>query len=134
MAGKINAQKRASNEIILPTDNKTPLMPFDSSGETIESNEEHDAIVGVPVIVEPVRIAVPLVTVPVHIRHVPVAIRIAKRYANYLPYHHRSRSWLCLVSTNDCILFGMYNALITCADSLSFFTILATHTFEEPWP
>lgn len=42
------------------------------------SNEEDYAIVSVPVVVEPIAIAIPPRTVPVRVRHHPVAVVIAK--------------------------------------------------------
>ena len=48
--------------------------------------EEHNPIVGVPRIRQPIRIAVPLRPVPVGIRNVPVAVRVAELRAKRHPH------------------------------------------------
>lgn len=43
------------------------------------SNKENDTIVGVPIIVKPIRKPIPHRAIPVRIQHIPVAVRIAKQ-------------------------------------------------------
>ena len=50
-------------------------------------------IVGVPIIVEPVVVPVPLaIVMPLEVENVTVAIRIAKDCIKCLPYHHPSNA------------------------------------------
>src|SRR3989339_553282 len=41
-----------------------------------KSNEEHNAIISIPRIIKPIRIAIPVRPVPIRIRHIPVAIGV----------------------------------------------------------
>ena len=48
----------------------------------------NEAVVVVPVVVEPVEVQVPLVTVPVEVRDVQVAVRVPQKYATHHLCHH----------------------------------------------
>lgn len=66
---------------------KTP--PINQGRRNKESCATRRRIVGIPLIVEPIVVPVPLaIIVPVEIENVTVAIRVAKNCIKYLPYHH----------------------------------------------
>jgi|GEM_PF-2787370 len=46
--------------------------------KTRNSVEENKAIIGVPVIVQPIVVAVEPAAVPVGVRHIPIAVRVPK--------------------------------------------------------
>jgi hypothetical protein len=61
--------------------------------ETRNNNEENDTVIAVPSVVQSVGVTVPLVTVPVEIRNVPVAVAIPKRCReSHLYYLSHSKS------------------------------------------
>lgn len=59
----------------------------------------NEAVVVVPVVVEPVEVHDPRVTVPVEVRDVQVAVRVPQKYVTHHPYHHPLNTQL------GCILF-----------------------------
>ena len=73
-----------------------------------------EAIVIVPVVVEPVEVQVPLVTVPVEVRDVEVAVRVPQKYATHHPSHHPLNTQL------SCILFGDVISPVNCTEYLHF--------------
>jgi len=52
-----------------------------------ESCEGNGRVVGIPVIVEPVVVPVPLAVVEVQVQHVPIAIRVPQKYTERLLLH-----------------------------------------------
>jgi hypothetical protein len=79
--------------------------------------ETRQAIVGVPIIAEPIEVQNPLLAIPVEARDVPVAIRVAPLCAEYHPYHHPSND-LRIESDLESI-----NSLIFCTEYLHFLEI-----------
>jgi hypothetical protein len=57
--------------------------------ETKKSNEEENPIVGVPLILKPIGVAIELATIPVGIGHVPVAVGVAEIHIIRRLFHHR---------------------------------------------
>ena len=48
-------------------------------------------VVGVPVVVEPVVVPIPLGAIDIQIQHVPIAVRVPQKIYKRLPFHYPSK-------------------------------------------
>lgn len=87
------------------------------------SVEEDNPVVGVPVVPEPVRIALPLRTIPVAIGDVPIAVLVAQFARN------TARTTASLHAVPQRLyLIRHQNAVVFRADSMDYISLQAAHT------
>lgn len=67
--------------------NKTLLIKIKERNEE-SYGQHHGNMLAVPIVVEPIVVPVPLVAVPVEVKHIAVAIRVAKYCIKRRPCHY----------------------------------------------